>query len=224
MVTVIIPAAGQGRRMNSATNKIFLPIQGKPVLIHTLEKFSAVDRVSNFIIAAAEYEIDDVKNLVAGKFSKPIEVIAGGSERQFSINNCLQLVPPESEIVLVHDAARPLVSKTVIENVIDSAEKFGASIAAVREKNTVKFADDDLFVEKTLPRSNLWEVQTPQGFRRDIIFRAYESALKDHFVGTDDSSLVERIGIKVKIVESDSFNIKITTPDDLIFAQHVLNN
>ena len=103
-------------------------------------------------------------------------------------------------------------------------EKFGASIAAVREKNTVKFADDDLFVEKTLPRSNLWEVQTPQGFRRDIIFRAYESALKDHFVGTDDSSLVERIGIKVKIVESDSFNIKITTPDDLIFAQHVLNN
>ena len=223
MVTAIFPAAGRGSRMKANRNKILLELAGETILVQTLKKFAKIDRISNLIIAVAKDEIPLITLLLESKqISKPIQIVVGGSERQFSIYNAIQKVPSESEIVLIHDAARPLVSVETIEKVIDSAIEFGGSIAAVPEKNTIKIATSDQFVEKTLPRSLLWEIQTPQAFRRDIIEKAYESAISEKFLGTDDSSLVERIGAQVKIVESESSNIKITTPDDLLFAEEFL--
>ena len=223
MVTAIFPAAGRGSRMKANRNKILLELAGETILVQTLKKFAKIDRISNLIIAVAKDEIPLITLLLESKqISKPIQIVVGGSERQFSIYNAIQKVPSESEIVLIHDAARPLVSVETIEKVIDSAIEFGGSIAAVPEKNTIKIATSDQFVEKTLPRSLLWEIQTPQAFRRDIIEKAYESAISEKFLGTDDSSLVERIGAQVKIVESESSNIKITTPDDLLFAKEFI--
>ena len=223
MVTAIFPAAGRGSRMKANRNKILLELSGETILVQTLKKFAEIDRISNLIIAVAKDEIPLITLLLESKnFSKPIQIVEGGSERQFSIYNAIQKIPSESEIVLIHDAARPLVSTETIEKVIDSAIEFGGSIAAVPEKNTIKIATSDQFVDKTLPRNLLWEIQTPQAFRREIIEKAYESAISDKFLGTDDSSLVERIGYPVKIVESESSNIKITTPDDLLFAKEFI--
>lgn len=223
MVTAIFPAAGRGSRMKSDRNKILLELAGESILIQTLKRFARIDRITNLIIAVSKEEIPIIQNLLESKnFSKPIQIVEGGSERQFSIYNAIKRVSPESEIVLIHDAARPLVSTETIEKVIDSAIEFGGSIAAVPEKNTIKIATSEGFVDKTLPRNLLWEIQTPQAFRREIIEKAYESAISDKFLGTDDSSLVERIGYPVKIVESESSNIKITTPDDLLFAKEFI--
>ena len=223
MVTAVFPAAGMGKRMKAGKNKVFLEIGGEPILFHTLRKFSSVGRITELIIAVAPAEVDMVREMlknVAGL--KPYKVVAGGSERQYSIANALAEVSAMSEIVLVHDAARPLVSAKTIDAVIDGAKEFGGAIAAVPAKNTIKVADNDIFVESTPDRSTLWEVQTPQGFRRDILLAAYEQAAKDNFLGTDDSSLVERYGQKVKLITSDYRNIKITTPEDLTLAEALL--
>ena len=219
MVTVIVPAAGQGKRMGAGKNKILLELNGEPVLVRTLRRFSAVDEVDSLIIAVAPEEVTAISELLS-KYPelKSWQIVAGGSERQYSIANGLRVVPPETEIVLVHDAARPLVSQRDIESVIGAAREYGAAVLAVREKNTVKLGQDG-FVVRTVPRDNLWEMQTPQGFRRDIITRAYAQAAADNFLGTDDASLAERTGAKIAIVEGDYRNIKLTTSDDLLIAE-----
>ena len=223
MVTVIFPAAGLSRRMKINTNKNFLELGGESVLVRTLKTFSKSARVKNLIVVVAESEIAEVEKILSvEKNLKPYKIVVGGSERQYSIANGLKFLPEDTEIILVHDAARPLVSQTVIENVIDAAEKFGGAIAAVPAKNTIKFVDAENFVKSTPPRSELVEVQTPQGFRKNILLRAYKKAEEENFLGTDDASLVERLGEKIKIVTSDYKNIKITTPEDLKIAEAIL--
>ena len=221
MVTAIFPAAGQSRRMQSPRNKNFLELDARPILLRTLEKFVQSKSVDNLIIAAASDEIELIENMISG-VEKPCRVVEGGSERQYSVANALKCLPESTEIVLVHDAARPLIDIETIERVIDAARKFGGAIAAVPAKNTIKVVDGELFVESTPPRASLVEVQTPQGFRRDLLLRAYEQAERDRFLGTDDSSLVERLGVRVKIVVSDYRNIKITTPEDLSIAEALI--
>ena len=224
MVTAIFPAAGASRRMKIGTNKNFLELDGEKMLLRTLKTFSKVERINFFIVVVAENEFDEVeKILCAEKNLKPYKIVVGGSERQYSIANGLKFVPDDSDIVLVHDAARPLVNLQTIEEVIDAAEKFDGAIAAVREKNTVKIIDAENFVRETPSRSEIVSVQTPQGFKKKILFSAYAAAEKDNFLGTDDSSLVERIGGKIKIIWSDYSNIKITTPEDLKIAESFLN-
>lgn len=223
MVTAIFPAAGASRRMGGDVNKIFLELGGEPILIRTLKTFSQSPRINFFIVVVSENEVDAVEKLLdSAENLKPYKIVVGGSERQYSIANGLKFLPDDAEIVLVHDAARPLVSLDVIENVIDAAKKFGGAIAAVPEKNTIKFIDNENFVTYTPPRSKLVEVQTPQGFQRELLIKAYEQAAQDKFLGTDDSSLVERIGDKIKIVTSDYRNIKITTPEDLKIAESLI--
>lgn len=225
MVTVIFPAAGASRRMGCGKNKIFLEIAGEPVLIRTLKIFSQVERVKELIVVVGADEIKIVEELLKSTPNlKSWQVTIGGSERQYSIANGLKFVPATSEIILVHDAARPLVSVQTIDAVIDAAEKFGGAIAAVPEKNTIKVIDAEGFVKNTPPRSNLVEVQTPQGFRREILFRAYSQAETDNFLGTDDASLVERIGAQIKVIRSDYRNIKITTPEDIDIAESFLRS
>lgn len=225
MVTAIFPAAGASRRMKTETNKNFLELTGEKILLRTLKTFSQVERINFLIVIAAENEVEEVKKFLdAEKNLKPFAVTVGGSERQYSIANGLKLVPADSEIILVHDAARPLVSLQTIEEVTDAAEKFGGAIAAVRSKDTIKIIDEKNFVKETPPRSELVAVQTPQGFQKNILLRAYEQAAKENFLGTDDASLVERIGGKVKIIWSDYSNIKITTPEDMKIAESFLGS
>ncbi|MCR5833495.1 MAG: 2-C-methyl-D-erythritol 4-phosphate cytidylyltransferase [Selenomonadaceae bacterium] len=223
MVTVIFPAAGAAKRMGVGKNKNFLELMGEPILIRTLKTFSAVERVDFLIVAVAKHEVDTVKTLLDGAEGlKPWRVTIGGSERQYSIANALKLLPEDAEIVLVHDAARPLVSVKTINAVIDSAAEVGGAIAAVPVKDTIKVVDADNFVKSTPTRSELVAVQTPQGFKRDILLAAYEKAAVDNFLGTDDASLVERIGAKIKIVEGSYENIKVTTPEDISIAESIL--
>ena len=225
MATAIFPAAGQSRRMKSSKNKNFLELAGQPILIHTLLKFSQSEQIDNLIIAAAVDEVTIIEDMLSKiEGLKPFQVVIGGSERQYSIANALKVVPDNCDVVLVHDAARPLISIKIIDEVIEIAKIYGGAVAAVPEKNTIKVIDSENFVVDTPPRAQLVSIQTPQGFRREIIMKAYEQAERDGFLGTDDSSLVERLGYKVKIVQSDYKNIKITTPEDILIAEALLRS
>ena len=223
MVSVIFPAAGAGRRMKADRNKVLLELSGVPILLRTLRRFSAVPAVAELIVVVAKDEIAFVEGMLEkAQGLKPWCVVQGGAERQYSIANGMAHLAADADIVLVHDAARPLVSLAAIEAVIFAAREKGAAIAAVRAKNTIKVVGEDGRVEATPARASLWEVQTPQGFRREILQRAYEKAAQDGFLGTDDASLVERIGEAVFVVESDYGNLKITTPEDLWMAEALL--
>ena len=223
MVSVIFPAAGAGRRMKADRNKVLLELSGVPILLRTLRRFSAVPAVAELIVVVAKDEIAFVEGMLEkAQGLKPWRVVQGGAERQYSIANGMAHLAANADVVLVHDAARPLVSLAAIEAVIAAACEKGAAIAAVRAKNTIKVVGEDGRVEATPSRASLWEVQTPQGFRREILQRAYEKAAQDGFLGTDDASLVERIGEAVFVVESDYGNLKITTPEDLWMAEALL--
>ncbi len=223
-VTAIIPAGGYGRRMNAGIHKQLIEIEGKPILIHTLEKFQNCDCIDAIIIATAPEIFIEVENLVK-KFgiNKVVEVTIGGNERQDSVYNALQMmVYHHTEIVVVHDAVRPFITCEKICEVISACKETGAAILAVKPKETVKLDSGNGFVEKTLDRNSLWLVQTPQAFYYTILQQAYKKAYADSFYGTDDASLVERLGVKVKIVEGLYENIKITTPEDIEFAKMFL--
>ena len=225
MTTAVFPAAGASTRMNNfgGTNKNLLKLAGEMVLLRSVKTFSQVERVNFLIVVVGASEVETVENLLrAEKDLKPWVVTVGGSERQFSIANGLKLVPSDADTVLVHDAARPLVTAKTVNAVIDAAEQFGGAIAAVPAKDTIKLVGADGFVRFTPPRRELAAVQTPQGFKREIIMRAYAKAEEDGFLGTDDSSLVERLGIRIKVVESEYSNLKITTPEDIWVAETFL--
>ena len=223
MVTAIFPAAGASVRMGGGINKNFLELAGEPILIRTLKTFSQVKRINFLIVVVGAHEVEPVTKLLQStKGLKKWIVTVGGSERQYSIANGLKLLPDDAEIVLVHDAARPLVSVRTINDVIDAAEKFGGAIAAVPEKNTIKVIDEEGFVRYTPPRAQLVNVQTPQGFRREILLKAYERAAEEEFLGTDDSSLVEQLAHKIKVVAGGYENLKITTPEDIHVAETFL--
>ncbi len=221
--SVIIPAAGFGERMGATIGKQFLLLNEKPILVHTLERFEQCAEIHEIIVATQRSSfsiIEEMKKKYSlTKLRSPVE---GGERRQDSIANALKLVDPSAEMVSVHDAVRPFVHLKEISQSIETARYFGASIVAVRAKDTIKQASTDGRVEKTLNRSSLWSVQTPQTFQRQILLDAYEFAAKNNITATDDSYLVERIGISPIIVEGSYENIKITTPDDLLLAELLL--
>lgn len=223
MVTAVFPAAGSSKRMGGGVNKNLLELAGEQILLRTLKTFSKVERINFLIVAVAAHEVETVEKLLRGaRGLKPWRVTVGGSERQYSIANGLRLLPDDAQIVLVHDAARPLVTVQTINEVIDAAEQFGGAIAAIPEKNTIKVIDAEGFVRYTPPRAELVSVLTPQGFRREILLQAYDRAAEENFLGTDDSSLVERLGVRVKVVAGGYQNIKITTPEDIRIAETFL--
>lgn len=223
VVTVIIAAAGQGKRMGAAVNKVLLPLADQPVLLHSIETFSACSQVDELIIVAAPEELPAVEVLLSGQAGlKPYRLVAGGSERQYSIANALQEISANTQVVVVHDGARPFAGGELIDEVIRAARLHGAAIAAVPVKDTIKTAGQDGFVSNTLPRQTLWAVQTPQAFDCAILCKAYEHAGKTGLLATDDAALVEQLGIKVKIVTGAYDNFKITTPDDLKLAAAVV--
>nr|WP_231038612.1 2-C-methyl-D-erythritol 4-phosphate cytidylyltransferase [Pectinatus haikarae] len=209
--------------MGASFNKVFAALSDKPILIHTLLSFSRCNLVDNFIIVAAPGEVEPVSKVLNSLPGiKPCKVVAGGTERQYSVYNGLMEVSADTDIVLVHDAARPLITSGVIKNVIDEVKCSGAAVAAVPVTNTIKVIGDDNTVVNTPDRNKLWMMQTPQGFRKDLLLEAHERARLDKYFGTDDASLVEHIGHPVRVVMGDYKNIKITSPDDLIYAEAVL--
>ncbi|TDL62263.1 2-C-methyl-D-erythritol 4-phosphate cytidylyltransferase [Rhodococcus qingshengii] len=218
---VIIPAAGQGKRMGAGKNKLLLELNSIPVFIHSLKVFEEDELCDGIILAIHQQdEAEFISLLKEHGVKKVLELVPGGKERQDSIYNALKTVKTDG-IILVHDAARPFILKEHIHRLLDTAQETGAAIIGVPAKDTMKTVRDDV-VKATVERSSLWAVQTPQAFRFSLLYRAYEQAEKDGFIGTDDSSLVERISHPVTMVEGDYDNIKLTTQEDLFFAQAIL--
>jgi 2-C-methyl-D-erythritol 4-phosphate cytidylyltransferase len=218
--SVIIPAAGFGERMGATIGKQFLMLNDKPILAHTLERFEQCPEIGEIIVATQRPSFPLIEEMQRKySLSKLMPPVEGGQRRQDSIANALRHIDARTEIVVVHDAVRPFVHLKEISQSIETARYFGASIVAVRAKDTMKMASTDGRVEKTLNRSSLWSVQTPQTFQRKILTDAYAHAALHNVVATDDSFLAEQIGISPIIVEGSYENIKITTPDDLLLAE-----
>jgi 2-C-methyl-D-erythritol 4-phosphate cytidylyltransferase len=221
-VSVIIPAAGTGSRMQSSCHKQFIELNGKPIILHTLEKFESSSLVDDVVVVTGEEDIESVQELTK-KLSKIKNIICGGQQRQDSVWNGLQkLTSQNTDIVIIHDAVRPFVTQKLIHSVVTAALKNGAAVAGVLPKETIKLTDQNSLVRFTPSRETLRIVQTPQAFQFDLLYRSFEQAIKDKFYGTDDASLVERLGTNVLVVEGEYNNIKITTPEDLKLAQLIL--
>lgn len=219
---VIIPAAGSGKRMGAGQNKLLLKLDGRPIINHTLDVFEADPWCSKIILVIQQDEKDIFDKLLTKSVkSSKIELVFGGSERQYSVYNGLKAAC-NNGIILVHDGARPFVRIETIGRLVEAAAESGAAIAAVPVKDTIKKAVG-LEVVETVERSSLWQVQTPQAFRFSVLMDAHNNANEEQFLGTDEASLVERSNHPVKIVESDYDNIKLTTPEDLYFAEAIMS-
>jgi len=206
------------------TSKQYLPLGGKPILVHTLLAFEKCPSIEEIILAVREEEIDYCRLVIVKRFGlqKVKEIVAGGEKRQDSVYNALKKVRKDGHIILVHDSVRPFISGEIIRRTIQEAGIHKAVATAIPVTDTIKEGNGSGFVEKTLNRERLWSIQTPQGFESDLIKKAYSQAREENFYGTDDASLVERMGHPVKIIEGSHENIKITTPEDLIMAEAIL--
>lgn len=221
--SVIIPAAGMGRRMNASVNKQYLKINEKPILAYTLDAFENCPLVDEIILVINPEEQQLCREQVIEAYSyTKIKVTAGGNTRQESVYAGLKAVNPLTKIVLIHDGARPLIRESVIRRSIEETIKHRATVVGVPAKNTIKVMNEAGFVEATPDRNYLVEIQTPQTFAYDLITEAHQKALASGVVGTDDAFLVEWMQIPVKIVVGDYTNIKITTPEDLTIAAAII--
>ncbi|OKP76518.1 2-C-methyl-D-erythritol 4-phosphate cytidylyltransferase [Paenibacillus helianthi] len=222
-VGAVIVAAGRGTRMGTAESKQYLLLQGKPIIVHTLEVFQRHPLISEIVLVTGQEDVDRCREWVkAYKLDKVSSVVTGGSERQHSVH--LGLRKLGTTWVMVHDGVRPFVQEEEITACYEYAKEIGASVLAVPVKDTIKQVDGEGKVLSTPDRRSLWAIQTPQTFRLSELIMAYESAERDGFLGTDDSSLAERSGIPVAVVEGSYANIKITTPEDLDFAEFTQRN
>ncbi len=224
-VSCIVAAGGSGSRMQADINKIFLEINEMPVLAHTLLALEGHEEIDEIILVTAEHDIPGCQDIQREfSISKLKVIVRGGATRQDSVRNGLAETSEQADIVLIHDAARPLITNGVIQSVIDGAHKHGAAAAGVPCKNTLKQADNNGFITATPDRNHLYEIQTPQGFKRDLIIRAHFEAQNADIIGTDDCYLVEQLGAPVLITEGAYRNIKVTTPEDLLLAEQFLNS
>lgn len=218
----VIPAAGQGVRFGGDTRKQFLSLQDKPILLHTLEAFEASPLVSGVVLVAPESDQVFLKELLVGtKITKVSAIVPGGPTRQDSVKNGLSALPV-CDMVLVHDGVRPLVSVDLMARTIQAAEACGAAVPGLPVRETTKQVDLQGMVVQTMDRAQLWSIQTPQAFRYEVLQRAFAQAGKDKFYGTDEAMLVERLGLPVKVVMGEPWNLKITTAEDLMIAETFL--
>ena len=225
MNTAIVLAAGKGSRMKAGINKQFLELEDKPVIAHTLEVFNRCDEIQEIIVVTAPEALDYFQENIIEKykFNKIKKLVAGGAERQESAYLGIKAASEHSEILLIHDGARPFVSQQTILDCIREARLHGAVSAGMPSKDTIKLLDQGGFVEVTPPRNRVWLTQTPQAFQRDLLLKAHEAVLTRGSAATDDAMLAELLGYKVKMVEASYENIKITTPEDLIIAKQLIN-
>ena len=223
MVSVVIPAAGLSKRMLADRNKQYMMLGGRPILAHTIEKFEQIDAVREIIVVAAPDEVDFCREKVVNRFEckKVKAVVPGGATRQHSVFNGLQQTDPQAEVVLVHDGVRPFVRTEMLEAFIRQLSVHQALVMAVPEKNSIARINGGLIAER-IRREDVWEMQTPQGFQRELLVRAFETHQDRLDEFTDDASLVSATGADVSIFTGDYLNIKITTPEDLLLGEAIL--
>ena len=224
-VSAVIPAAGQGIRMGAKKNKTYLDLKGKPILAHAIEEFEKLEIVKEIIVVIQEDEIELCQLDVLEPYQyKKVQLVLGGKTRQESVYKGLLAVDKRCDLVMIHDGARPMINQEVLLECIDETMRHQASVVAVPAKNTMKIVGNNGFVISTPKRETIFEVHTPQTFDYKLIVKAHEHAIEQNFVGTDDASLVEAMGIPVYIIKGNYSNIKITTPEDLVFAEGLLGN
>lgn len=217
--SALIPAAGRGRRFGRGSNKVLAEVAGRPIIAHTLAVFQSSPLIDDVTLVCGEEDVDACEGIVRRfRLDKVAAIVEGGVERQESVWNGLLRVGPQAEIIVIHDGARPLVTEQMIAESASAAAAYGAAIAAAPIGDTVKVSDERAFVRETLPRDELFAVQTPQAFRRKIILDAHERARTDGFTATDDAALVERLGLPVKIIAGSPENVKVTEPRDLEYV------
>lgn len=217
-VAAVIVAAGSSTRMGMP--KMLLPLNGKPVIVHTLLAFQNCTAIDEIVLVTRAEDVDLMRELAANNgIGKLTSVVPGGDSRQYSVANGVRVCRADTAYFAIHDGARPLVSVACIESVIRAAQRDGAAAAAVRVKDTIKVADADGFIQDTPDRETLWSVQTPQTFERGVYLRAIEHMEATGLQVTDDCRMVEAIGYPVRLVEGEYTNLKITTPEDICTAE-----
>jgi 2-C-methyl-D-erythritol 4-phosphate cytidylyltransferase len=223
-VSAIIPAAGQGTRMQAKVAKQYLLLDDKPILDHTLQSFANCGLLHSIILVVPASDVKDMRSKYLQPGGHVEQVIAGGEKRQDSVYNGFNALDTDTEIVLVHDGVRPFVSPEIIKSSIDAAAQQGAAITAIPVNDTLKEVDWQHQVTRTVDREGLWRVQTPQAFQYDLLKRAFARACENSFYGTDEASLVEHMGGNVSVIPGSELNIKITRPEDLILAEGILRS
>ncbi len=225
-IVALIPAAGQGRRMGLEKPKAFLPLGSIPILAHTLQKFEACPQVDEILPLVSPGEgVTWTEEIVRQlRLKKVLQILPGGAERQETVYGGLKAIQGKAEWVIIHDGVRPFVSPELIGRTLLETRRWKAVVVALPANETIKEGSPEREVLRTVDRRYLWMVQTPQSFQYPLIFRAHEEARKEGFLGTDDSSLVERLGIPVRIIEGSRFNLKITSSEDLILAEALLKH
>jgi 2-C-methyl-D-erythritol 4-phosphate cytidylyltransferase len=226
-VFVILPAAGMGTRMAATQPKQFLTLAGVPILIHSLRAFAAVERVAEIVVAVRSNEIQRLREQIAEYgLTDRVRIVEGGDTRQDSVGNALAAIPAaEDDVVLVHDAVRPLIDPATIDRTIDAVLLHNAAIVGLPAIDTIKQVErtaHGAIITATIPREYIVQAQTPQGFRYGLLKRAYAEAAADGFVGTDEASLIERSGAPVAVVPGSQVNLKITQPGDIELAEFYL--
>lgn len=224
LVNAVIVAAGEGRRMGRNLPKPFLSLAGRPLILRTLSRFAA-SQARRVILVAAEKEQPKLEQLIrSDRELSGLEWLLqpGGRRRQDSVMQGLKRLDRDCQVVVVHDGARPLVAPALIDRCVEAALKEGAVVVGVPVRDTIKAVSPSRRIESTPPRDSLWEIQTPQAFRVEILREAYARAEREGIEATDDAMLVERLGKSVSVLEGDRSNIKITTPEDLLLAEALI--
>lgn len=223
-VVAVIPAAGKGKRLGGPMEKQFSLLNGKSILAHTLSPFEACPRVHRIIVVAPAQSISYCWEKIVRPFDykKVSQIIKGGQHRQDSVRKGLDAIEKSCDLVMIHDGARPFVTVDIIERAIDATEIHRATVAAVPAQDTIKAVKEGV-VSRTFSRDELWQVQTPQTFSYELISRAHREAMKDGYLGTDDASLVERLGHPIKVLMGSYRNLKVTTREDLHIAKAMLS-
>lgn len=221
-VGAIIPAAGRGKRIGASIPKQFLEIQGRPLLHHTLTVFASCKLIDYVVLVMPRADVNEVGKDWMNKYKIVQEVVVGGEQRQDSVYNGFNSLEKGTDIVVVHDGVRPFTTPQMITATVEAAQQHGAAITAIPVSDTVKQAADG-FVKQTVSRDGLWRVQTPQAFQHGLLQQAFKKAQKDSYYGTDEGSLVEYLGERVKIVPGSELNIKITRKEDLVLGESLLS-
>lgn len=222
---VVIVAAGKGSRMKMDINKQFIKLGEKEIIAYTIDKFYNHDNIDDIVIVVRKEEVEFLKEKVLEKYNfKNIKIAFGGKERQDSVYNGIKMLDTNCKNVLIHDGARPFITKEIISDSINKVKEYRAVVVGVPVKDTIKIVDKNNNIVDTPNRNTLWAVQTPQTFKYNILLNAYEDAFNSNFYGTDDAMLVERIGYNIKIIEGSYNNIKITTPEDINMGIQILNS
>ncbi len=222
-VAAIVAAAGKGERLKSKVHKPFVALGKDPILLHALRVLDNSNLIGEIIVVAHQADLTKARLLIKkAKLKKFKDIVSGGKRRMDSVKNGLAAISEDADYVIIHDGCRPFIDNKMISSVLDAAGIFGAAITGVPVKPTIKEIEKGNFVSATLRRESLVDVQTPQAFRKDILLRAYDSAFAEGADATDDAALVERLGIKVKVVDGSYRNIKITTPEDLRYAKMLM--